>query len=568
MLINIIESGCGSFKTQNNKTLIQQNPQSFFLVIVPSIELTKEYHKSGKIIHSDNSSNVQIALQEALQASHRVIITTHKAFLDCSFKDRLCRDRIVIQDEQLSIFQRQQFSDANHKGLMLAFTFEDKWNELILDDAAVKSFITNKDSFDNINFVQDLINGPYKMWTNQLENTEERFICAVLNPSCYNTATEVIITCANFTNTLQYKMWEHIFDQEFEVKRKFERYVTPNLTIHYAQQINNGKYYNLKNQNIRDAMIEYIGTNDLIYVDNNCFKNTDKEGWDRATHNCAGMNEYRTLNNVVFLSALNYDLKVQSFLGDIGRMSQDEIKVSLTGELLHQVAMRCSLRDDLNNTCNIYLMDKTLALYASTFLFDKATLVEIDNTQRIKIEDATKKFAPPVSQINMNKASAIRKKFPEFKGMSVAEIMGDKIWGKVTARGEFRALSTGGRPKESVLGGPLYSTLSVKPNTLSFSVTEEIKEEKHTTSDALSLLQEDERSDHAVVDEVRSTASFNNTLSVNEIGPALRAVPLDEVFESQITSFSSSNTSSTRSSTNSIEEIQISYKKKRILKKE
>ena len=444
MKYKINESACGAGKTTSSLQLIKHKPTYYFLVIVPSIDSTNLY--TGKIIDSAHYPNVQDAILNAVNDSERVIIITHKAFIDCTFKQRLCDNRIVIQDEQLTVFNTRTINDRNHPNLFDQITNEKSWYEIKLSENAIQ-LMNNYDDFQDVRLLKDIHYTQSRIWTNDLEPLDNndliktRLVLQVINSNCYAGAKEVIITCANFTNTLQYKLWSNIFKQEFEVTHKFQKYNTPNLTVHHAAQETNSITYNKQDDHIRKEVINYIGDNETIYVDNNFFKDIQQDDFTRLSSNCAGLNDFKDKNKVAFLSALNYDLKVQSFLQTIGELTKEETANILTGEILHQVAMRCSLRVNLTNKCDIYVMSKILAEYAVNNLFENATTKEIPNTNRLKKQTVAKPKKQKLSQSDKNKASMIRKNFSEFKDYKTKDLMSHKIWENTNSRGILKVLS-------------------------------------------------------------------------------------------------------------------------------
>lgn len=433
MKIEIFANGCGTGKTTRNKQIIKQHTNKSFLVIVPSINLANDYSTVGAVVTSQHKTlTTQDQLSNALDAQQRVIVTTHQTFLNCEFKTRLTLNRWVIQDEELKVYKSDTYKEGTHKGILdvaataLKTTVQAQenatWYEVTLNAVNAGKFVKNADWYEHADKVKDLIATPHKLWTNKDSDADERYLFAVVDPAVYAHADQVTITCSNFTRTQQYKLWMNLFAVEFVIVQPFVMYNTPNLTIYHAQQAINSITYNKAHPELRQAVVDSITTDKkVVYVDNNYTKKQTANNWTRCEHNCHGNNDNRDAAHIAFLSALNHSGIDVAFLKQVGEMSYDEISYAFTGELMHQVVMRGVLRDNNAAECSIYLMDKRLAMYAAGILFNGATCVEIDGTDR-----AIK--AAPLTVSERNRARALKKALPELKNIDTRELMKLNIW--------------------------------------------------------------------------------------------------------------------------------------------
>ena len=432
-MFNVNAAGCGKGKSRDNKELIGRNSTTRFLVIVPSIELAKEYDPLGTAITSESTNNVKRQIYRAIDANTRVIIITQKAFTDFESKTLLCEHRTVLQDEHLEPFLMCKWKMNNHLEWVDVFSVcssnKDGWYAVTLNPERAKQFIASADMLDNKQFIQDLLSTPQLIFTNKPTIEDDSALFRVISPEIYAGADSVHIACANFQCTRQYFLWSSLFNAEFRFTRHFEAYETSNLTIHFAQQRRNSKTHNRNDSSIRDAVTAYINSkcSNPVFVDNNYY---DTEGgWERVKHNCHGVNEHRGKAHFAILSAINYDNLAAGFLMDIGRMTAQQVRASLIGEIAHQVIMRGALRENNSNECHVYLMESELAEYLVTiFVGCKAEV--IPDTARPESE-------PALTSIERKKASLIRKNFPQLSKAPTKELLINPIWEMTNSNGVY-----------------------------------------------------------------------------------------------------------------------------------
>lgn len=430
--ITVNATGCGRGKSTFNRQLITRNRDTRFLVIVPSLALANEYDTCGTVIHGENTKNVQKRIFGAINSNTRVIVITQKAFLDFPSKTLLCENRTVIQDEHLEVYYASPWEMANHRDWLEMFRVEDSrydgWYEVFIDTGLAQEFIATRDMIDNKQVVQDLLVTPQRIFTNRPKLENDSMLFRLISPEVYANAESVHVACANFTATRQFHIWSKLFDTGFHVDRAFERYATPTLTVHYADQRYNSKTFNARDSSIRDAVINYISQRckKPVYVDNNCYD--DQEGWQRVDHNCHGVNQFRNEQHIAFLSAINYNNLVSTFLQDVVGMSADEIRYALVGEMAHQVVMRGALRQDNKAGCDVYVMEKDLAAYLLASIFDGAQECLIASTARPP-------KAPPMNAGERKKATLLRKKFEHLKDMTGRELMNTFEWKTTNSNG-------------------------------------------------------------------------------------------------------------------------------------
>lgn len=433
-MFTVNAAGCGQGKSTDNKALLARNTNKRFLVIVPSLALADEYKTSGTAITSDTTNNVKQQIYRAIEANTRVIVITHKAFLDFESKRLLCEHRTVLQDEHLEPFYACKWRMANHMAWLDMFevapTVKEGWFSVTLNTERASEFITSADMLDNAQFVQDLLATPQRIYTNKAELHPDSMLFRVISPEIYDGADGVHIACANFKATRQYQLWRTLFNTQLNVTRPFEPYVTPNLTIHVAQQKRNSKTFNKADTTVRDGVLAYIASqcSNPVYVDNNFYD--DQGGWQRVQHNCHGVNQFRDQAHIAILSAINYVNLTTAFLIDMAGMTAQEVRQALLGEIAHQVIMRGVLRSDHSAECHVYLMESDLADYLTGSIFSGCKKQTIEGTNRPA-------SAPALTPVQRKKASCIRKNFADHQKTPTELLMLAPIWALTNTNGMY-----------------------------------------------------------------------------------------------------------------------------------
>ena len=449
MIFTVNAAGCGKGKSTDNKALVTKNKTTRFLIIVPSLALAAEYEAYGTAITSETTHNVKQQIHRAIDANTRVIVITQKAFLDFEAKELLCTHRTVLQDEHLEPLCMRKWVMGNHMQWIdmfkVAATDQDGWHEVQLDTQRAQQFQTSCDMLDNKLFMPDLLVTPQRIFTNKPALHADSMLFRVVSPDIYRGADAVHIACANFTCTRQYRLWTALFDQQFQVTRPFVPYVTPNLTIHVAQQKRNSKTFNLANTGIKDNVVAYIKSkcSDPVYIDNNV--SDDQNGWCRVKHNCHGVNEHRDKAHIAILSAINYDNLATAFLVDIAGMTTEHVRNSLIGDIAHQVIMRGALRNDNANECHVYLMELDLASHLASSVFVNSRLIVIGDTARPD-------RGPALTPVQRKKATLIRKNFAQYEGMPTELLMKQAIWDDTNTNGVYSKKYLASSPTQMCVG--------------------------------------------------------------------------------------------------------------------
>ena len=444
MKIIVNAASAGSGKTFNSKNVIRLKDKEKFLVIVPSINLANEYADVGTVIHSENATD-SVSAEVFANLDKRVIIITHKAFLLNKFKHVICGQRHIIQDEEMTVYSQFDIRLKIHLPWkdMFTYTPSGRWFKLTPNLKPLAIYLADADTMDNTEVINQVLHTPQVIYilSDDLETAQTAY--QYISPDIFNKSKSITLNSANFKNLMQYHIWKNMFGVEFEFAREFVKYDAPNLQFYNAEQKYNSITYNKDHEDIRAQVISFtqkiVTTNPLIYVDNNNFKKVEIPNWTRIKHNAHGLNAFSQVEHIAFLSAINLNNTLISYITEHVEITADQLRNATLGEMAHQIIMRGSLRNgrntDRNNKCNVFLMEKMLTWYLMSEVFNCPMNISIPNTER------EEKSITRITQADTNKALAIRNMFPEKyitpKKYSVHELMALSIWNFTSARGKI-----------------------------------------------------------------------------------------------------------------------------------
>ena len=242
-------------------------------------------------------------------------------------------------------------------------------DELLEKFRETASVLTTKhwQSFVHLEQFSKLLSGKGKALT----------IHSVLMPSIVNEFASVLIAGANFEDTGLYALWSKMgvrfeADVGFTDGLRYRTHTNGNLaTVHFAldrnwsrsllEQSTDGKS-NL--ERLRDAAKSVVDGREFLWQANKSVPDNFFRGCgQRLPNNPLGLNEFDTVHDMVFLSALNPSPAHARFLQSRG-LSSEEIERQGYCGVAYQAVMRTSLRDATDSTPkNIIVPDERLALY-------------------------------------------------------------------------------------------------------------------------------------------------------------------------------------------------------------
>ena len=261
-------------------------------------------------------------------------------------------------------------------------------------------------------------------------------IHSVLMPSVVNEFASVLIAGANFEDTGLFTLWSKMgvqFEADVGLAQglRYSRHTNGNLaTVHFAldrnwsrrllEQSTDGKS-NL--ELLRDAAKSVVDGREFLWQANKSVPDNFFRGCgQRLPNNPLGLNEFDTVHDMVFLSALNSSPAHAKFLQSRGLSSEEIDRQGYCG-VAYQAVMRTSLRDATDkNLKNIIVPDERLALYLGDML-PGAIIKKMDTG----ITDETNKGGRPrVHQNNAEKMRRRRASEAETRAALLAEVFTPK----------------------------------------------------------------------------------------------------------------------------------------------
>lgn len=254
---------------------------------------------------------------------------------------------------------------------------------------------------------------------------------SVLAPSVVDGFASVLVAGANFKDTGMFALWSKMGitftpDVELDKGLRYRSHGNGGLaTIHFALDRNWSRYLleqstdgkpNL--ERLRDAAKLVIQDREFLWQANKSVPDTFFKGGHRLPNNPLGLNEFDTVHDVVFLSALNPSPAHARFLQSRG-LTTDEIDRQGYCGVAYQAVMRTSLRDAADtNLKNIIVPDERLALYLVEML-PAATLQRLDTGIS---DERNKGGRPRTHESNAEKMRRRRAKESEKRAELLAEV--------------------------------------------------------------------------------------------------------------------------------------------------
>lgn len=255
---------------------------------------------------------------------------------------------------------------------------------------------------------------------------------SLLMPSLVADFASVLVVGANFEDTGLFALWSKmgvtfIRDDEFLERLRYRTHANGYLAkIHYALDRNWSRHLLEQSTDsvpnldrLRDTAKAVIQERDFLWQANKSIPNNFFKGaGQRLPNNPLGLNEFDSVHDVVFLSALNPSPAHGRFLLSRG-LSAEEIERQGYCGVAYQAVMRTSLRDATDITPkNIIVPDERLARYLAEML-PGATVLKMDTG----IADQPNKGGRPrVHQDNAEKLRRRRSKEAEKRAELLAEV--------------------------------------------------------------------------------------------------------------------------------------------------
>jgi hypothetical protein len=274
-------------------------------------------------------------------------------------------------------------------------------------------FLKGKDVCDFLSTALDVSRKKYlnkARWNTRDFNQYQLQMHTLLMPDAFHDWSTCRIMGANAKSSMMYTLWQHYGvdfkdDKKFNLKKDHAELNNRRIEIHYFSARSWSKSIRDSAANRFDNLSEAVG--DLfecqpsLWVANN---DVDDSEWSvknstRISNISHGINEYREINNIAFLSALNDVPAHFEFVARKFGVDDRSLKRAKALETMYQAVMRTSLRvPQSTESVRIVVGDKDQADFLSD-LFPNAKVFAFD-----QVEDAWCEFkAPERSPTNMAK---------------------------------------------------------------------------------------------------------------------------------------------------------------------
>ena len=403
-MITIDARRCGAGKTrgENNNpqddrsinykinALIEDNEK--VLVVLPGVNLIKDYKKQfpyATVIYSDIATNVSGELFESISNGNRLIIITHKAFLQQQIHINTKQHYNLIIDEAFDPWKELTIS-SERKDIIFDWNEHTLINHSFIDydyfEIEFVDLATNNITCDS-NIVRDLTN---KNWLNyvkrmqydELTRAGKKRVSVIqeLHPYTLTGWKSVHLAAAAFDKTFM-SWWMNKYEMVYSVVHPFIPHQTP-ILIYYPEYDNGNEFKNSRNKKttmpwVREQFNAFVASvsepvlrlkNNIdqagVFADEHCVK-----------HNVAGINSYSHIQYVSLESSLNPSPEMTVWLNkhcwhalSMDQKKDDELIYSArTGYLYYQVLMRSCLRN--GQEASVFTLDSR-AILAINGYFD------------------------------------------------------------------------------------------------------------------------------------------------------------------------------------------------------
>lgn len=214
---------------------------------------------------------------------------------------------------------------------------------------------------------------------------------AVLKPDVFDGWASARIMGANFKRSMLYQLWQQAGVEFVEcpdlkgLPTKHNEQTSQRVRVHYFSARTWSKHLRDKagerpfdalalecNELFEGEPHLWVANNDVLNDAWTCTQGT------RISNVAHGLNQYRDVNNIVFLSALN-DLPAHyGFLERRYGVSGLALKAAKSYEAMYQCIMRTGLRVDGQKTVNVVVPDKEHADFLCTQMFPQAKQFALD----------------------------------------------------------------------------------------------------------------------------------------------------------------------------------------------
>ncbi|WP_438395248.1 hypothetical protein [Caballeronia sp. DA-9] len=431
--IYLVDGVCGSGKTQAMIRHISESHTANlkFVIAQPTKRLCEETatqlrslgvpvtyvsNDDPKMAGKTYAVYQQAARKLAGQKTGGVVITTHHTFFanQHHVSDATRRKLHLFFDEipqvdsttYLNVKKHHEFIEQhfdvtdfgdNH---LLEFSVRPGSNVLLEEMleaglAGTDIFLKGKDVRDFLGAALDVGRKKYlnkARWNTRDYNEYQLQMHTILMPEAFHGWNTCRIMGANAKSSMMYALWEHYGvefqdDKKFVLKKAHTELAKRRIEIHYFSGCSWSKSLRDRVSNRFDnlsvSVDELFQGERSLWVANNDVDDSEwkVENSTRISNICHGINEYREVNNIAFLSALNDVPAHFEFVARRFGVDDRSLKRAKALETMYQAVMRTSLRvPHSTETVRIVVGDKDQADFLSE-LFPNAKVFALDQVE-------------------------------------------------------------------------------------------------------------------------------------------------------------------------------------------
>lgn len=408
-----VSSPAGSGKTKNLiEYIVEHRTNKHSMIIVPTLDLISQYINNFQqlgvevdFIDSTVEKDVKgsmieyIGYQETTEQiemysiTPKVLICTHKAFISSHAYFSRLEDWNIYFDEVPSLVKEHTLKAMNEEDyqlLMAELIFDDQFIIRAKHRSFAESIAEGKTEYfsrkanELREFYSDLLNHSIDLkWFYENEEKLSLVAFSVLTYRYLVPANSVTFMCANFEQSLIYKIWsEHIsFKPHSIISPATLEENNKRMKIYYCQEKNYSRY--LKESQIdtsfkyidhllREIINQYQHHNEdiLIKVNNNDIGKLNKiieslgltDKFKIMKGDSRGLNNYMTYNVVIDISSTNPTPNMCRFLSNNYSISDEEIYFSHSYSNCYQAIFRSAIRKVGSNDIEIVVPDRRTAI--------------------------------------------------------------------------------------------------------------------------------------------------------------------------------------------------------------
>jgi len=435
-MITVNSARCGAGKTtQDIFPRISQGlaQGQYYIVAVPSQQLARNYrqhfgHDAEMIVSTAGLPSVRTRLEAALKTHTSLIIITHQAFVEFTWRRLDRQDYNLIIDEAFEPFRTLTYKIDDPEEIRDSFVLDDSQLAGNWFPVANNPCWREHTAYMESATYRDLTNDNWWLWQSRDDNRDlhQGLACEFGQELRFDRMFDhwhsIHIAAAKFEDTFM-AYWLRRNQVKWLSTHEFEPHSNACVTWH-SFRLRWSKNFRQQYPHVYEQYIDYVNnhSNEPILALRNNASNLKLKNETRLNHNCHGNNSYIDYQRISIESSLNLKPEHHRWIQDLLEMSNKEIKRARTTYTLYQTIMRSAIRrqETLIDPINIYSCDEEVTYQLWDYIDIKTSDVDV---LEIPIRDLPTK---PIPLTNAERAriSRYKRKNPETtEGLTSREVL-------------------------------------------------------------------------------------------------------------------------------------------------